>query len=48
MPSNLVKQDGERNGGNEGSTDIMTAKEHLSIRLAATYGFGIQDDPEKD
>ena len=48
VPSDLVNQDGEQNGGTEGSTDIMTAKEHLSGRLAATYGFGIQDDPEKD
>ena len=48
VPSVLVKQEGEQNEGIGGSTDIMTAKEHLSSRLAATYGFGIQDDPERD
>ena len=49
IPSEVVRQrDLEGEKGEVGMKETMTAKEHLSSRLAATYGFGIQDDPEKD
>lgn len=47
IPSHIIRVRQERKGELAGN-DRLTAKEHLSSRLEATYGFGIQDDPEKD
>lgn len=48
IPSNVVRRRDHGGKGEAGVKETITAKEHLSSRLAATYGFGIQDDPEKD
>jgi len=46
VPSELVRRKAGEDGcdGGEGRR-VMTAEEHLNSRLAATYGWGKQDEP---
>ena len=50
IPGEMIKaRVAER--GNEDTDEppkVITAEQHLNSRLAATYGFGLQDDPAQD
>ena len=47
VPSDLVREH-QSATVDPAAVKAITAKEHLSSRLAATYGFGIQDDLGQD